>query len=261
MLLAKLKGAASNTAEFILELIFPSVCTVCGKLYAKSSFNDKTHICPECMKKVRFTHSSPSVCKKCSRPIDSDSILCAGCQVSSHCFDVAFSCILYENEMRSSLLTYKFNDARYKYRDFAEIILAEAARISPFPKVDIICSVPVSKKRRKQRGFDHVAPLAKYISKKSGVPYCKGALLKVKDTPPQSILSFRERQLAVKGAFKLNDAHAVRGKSVLLLDDIYTTGATVSEAAKILKRAGAEYVAVMTLCITPDLDIGDDLKI
>lgn len=257
----KFKSVADYAVQFILELIFPPRCTVCDNLYTKSSFRDKTHICHKCIEKVRFTQDGSSNCKKCSRPIEPNNILCAGCQVSSHSFDVAFSCVLYENEIRSSLLAYKFNDARYKYRNFAEIILSEVKRFSPFPPVDVICSVPVSKKRKKNRGYDHVAPIAKYISKKSDVPYCKGALLKIKDTPPQSTLSFKERQLSVRGAFKVTNPEAVRGKSVLLLDDIYTTGATVSEIARILKRAGATYVTVLTLCITPDINIGDELKI
>ena len=255
-----IKIILSNLSAFFLDLIFPPRCIICNEIFPKTEFCEKIHICHKCEDKVRFLKSFSSVCKKCSRPIDDDNILCAGCQVLTHSYDVCFSCVLYENEMRESLLSYKFNDARYKYRDFAEIMLSEMNRISPFPHVDIICSVPVSKKRKKRREFDHTACISEYISKKTGIPYSKKALIKIKDTPPQSTLSFKERQLSVKGAFKVQDKSAVFEKTVLLIDDIYTTGATVSEIAKILKRAGARYVVAFTLCITPDIDTGDDLK-
>lgn len=254
------KRIAYGTFKFLSSIFYPPRCIICNKLFCKQSFDDDIFICSKCKKQVKFTSSSSSLCKKCSRPIDDGNILCNGCQISQHYFDVGFSCVLYETQMRTSLLSYKFGNARYKYRVFSRILYDYLINIIPFPPVDVICSVPIGEKRKQKRGFDHVAPFARYISLKTKLPYDKKALLKIKESVPQSKLSFKERQLAVKGAFKVMNPEFVKDKSVLLIDDIYTTGATASEISKILKRAGAKYVAILTLCITPEINTGDDLK-
>ena len=256
----KITHIAKQICKFFLDLLYPPRCVICDELYCKNNFGDNIYICSSCKEKVRFTASAPHLCKKCSRPIDEERILCNACQISQHYYDVSFSCALYENEMRTSLLSYKFGTGRYKYRIFSQILYNHMMHTTPFPCADVICSVPSGKKRKKKRGFDHVLPFAKYISRKTKLPYDSKALYKIKETKPQSKLSFKERQLSVKGAYKVIKPEFVKGKSVLLIDDIYTTGATVSEISRILKRAGARYVAVLTLCITPEINIGDDLK-
>jgi len=251
----------SSISENLAEFLFPPRCVICDKIYPKDSFKSKIYICDDCHKKVHFVRNFSSNCKKCSRPIDSDSIICSVCQVTKRHFDASFSCLIYEKDVRQSLLLYKFGESQHKYRTFAEIMLAEMNNISPFPKIDIICPVPLSKKRKRKRGFDHMASIAKYISSKTGLPLSLKAIKKLKDIPPQSKLSFKERQLSVGGAFKVTRPTDVSGKSVLLIDDIYTPGATTSEISKILKRAGAKSVFVLTLCITHKIDTGDDFKI
>lgn len=243
-----------NVSGFIADFIFPPRCALCGKVYRKTSFTEKVYICDHCKSKIRFTENFSSLCKKCSRPISDDDILCLGCQIFRHNFDIGFSCALYEKEMRLSLLSYKFSEQHYKYRTYAAIMLDKIQNTSPFPEFDVIATVPLSKKRRKKRGFDHVAPIARYLSKATGIHYEKNGIIKIKDTPPQSKLTLEERRLSVKGAFKVNDKSDFRGKSVLLIDDIYTTGSTVDEIAKILKKKGAEYITVLTLCITKNIE-------
>lgn len=236
--------------DFILELIFPPRCMICSELYPKKDLKNKLYICDECKKKVQFTDDFSSVCKKCSRPIDEESLLCPLCMVSGYHFDAALSCAVYENDIRLALLSYKFNNERYKYRMFAELLLDSLEKSPHYMSADIICSVPISKRRKKKRGFDHTLLISRYISHKTGIPYAKGALAKLKETPPQSKLSFSERKLAVRGAFNVKKPSLVHGKNVILIDDILTTGATVSEISRILKRAGAKRVIVLTICIT-----------
>ena len=261
MNLRKLFIPLVNISEAILELFFPPRCGICEKIQPRFSFKDKTYLCSDCRKKLHFVRDFSSNCKKCSRPIEHDSLICYVCQVTQKHFDAAFSCTIYKSEIREALLLYKFGDSRHKYRAFAEIMLNEMKNISPFPNIDVICQVPSGKKRKKKRGFDHTLEITKYIARKTGLSHSPKAIIKLKDTIPQSKLNFKERQEAVKGAFKINIPSDIRGKSVLLIDDIYTTGATASEVSKILKRAGAKSVFVLTLCITQTIDIGDDFKI
>ncbi|MBE7027770.1 MAG: ComF family protein [Ruminococcaceae bacterium] len=246
----KISKAVSVFFDFLLELIFPPRCMICSEIYSKNDLKNKLYICENCHRKVRYISEFDSVCRKCSRPIEDGNIICPLCQVSTYFFDAALSCAVYENDIRNALLSYKFGDQRYRYREFAQMILSSLASSPHFMQTDVICSVPISNKRRKKRGFDHIHPISKYISAKTGIPYAKGAIVKIKDVPPQSKLSFKERRLSVAGVFKVALPSAVRGKSVILIDDILTTGSTVSEISKILKRAGAKRVVVLTICIT-----------
>lgn len=253
MYFRKIVGFFSTIISSFLNFIFPPQCVVCDKVYKKTRFGEEIYICKDCMKKIYFTDNFSSTCKKCSRPID-DGLICIGCQIVRHDFDVAFSCTLYKTEMRKSLLSYKFSDQHHKYRTYARILADKINTISPFPDFDVVVSVPLSKKRLKKRGFDHLLPIARHISKETKKPYIKNSIIKIKDTPPQSTLTFEERRASVKGAFKVNDKIDFHDKSVLLIDDIYTTGSTVDEISKILKKKGAKHVTVLTLCITPSIE-------
>ncbi|MBE7039772.1 MAG: ComF family protein [Ruminococcaceae bacterium] len=257
-LIRKILEAVSVFFDFLLELIFPPRCLICSEIYPKNDLKTKLHICGNCRKKIRFISEFDSVCRKCSRPIEDGNILCPLCQVSGYSFDAALSCAVYENDLRKALLSYKFGGQRYKYREFAEMILFSLASSPHYMQADVICSVPISNKRKKKRGFDHIHPISKYISFKTGIPYAKGVIAKIKEVPPQSKLSFKERRLSVAGAFKVMNPCVVRDKTVILIDDIMTTGATVSEISRILKRAGAKRVIVLTICITKLKRKGDE---
>lgn len=249
-IMKKLLSVISDCTEFILELFFPPRCLLCSEIFPKKNLKTELYLCDTCRKEISFLSGYRSLCIKCSRPIDDDNILCPLCQVCGYHFDSALSCCIYEKDVRKALLSYKFGDARYKYRSFAEMMLPVLTESPYYSYADVICSVPVSKSRRKERGFDHMHPISKYISAKTKIPYAKDAIIKVKDVPPQSKLSFSERKSSVKGAFKVARASSIRGKTVILIDDILTTGATVSEISKVLKQAGAERVIVLTICIT-----------
>lgn len=244
----------TNIFKFIADLFYPPKCVICNDLYTKTSFSDSIYICESCQDKIRYVNDFTHRCKKCSRPIPEDSILCLGCQITQHSYNVAFSCLLYENEMRKSLLSYKFYNAQYKWKTYAEIMLSVINENKHFPHFDLIVSVPLSQKRKEERKFDHVAPFAQFISQKKNVCYINDAIYKVKETISQSKLTFKERFESVKGAYKPNPNVDFCGKHILLIDDIYTTGATVNEISKILKKKGAAYVTVLTLCIRPNIE-------
>ena len=116
-----------------------------------------------------------------------------------------------------------------------------------FENTDIIIPVPVHKTRLKERGFNHAGELAKIIADKNNILYDENVLIRVKNTKPQYTLSYEERKGNIEGAFKVVDKERICGKRLMLVDDIFTTGATVNECAKMLKMAGAEYVSVFEL--------------
>jgi ComF family protein len=113
-------------------------------------------------------------------------------------------------------------------------------------QIDTILPVPLHRSRERERGFNQAYILAKVLSRRYGVPILKGVLGRIRPTPPQTGKR-RERMRNVRGAFQVHYPERIRGQSILLIDDVYTTGATVNECAKVLMKAGARAVWVYTL--------------
>lgn len=124
-------------------------------------------------------------------------------------------------------------------------ILASSV-LAPGPH-DLVVPVPLHKTRLRQRGFNQAAVLGKWLAGRRGVPLDPFVLLRTRATPTQVGLSEKERSANVAGAFAVRNRDAVRNRSILLVDDVYTTGATVAECAKVLRRAGARRVDVLVL--------------
>ena len=112
---------------------------------------------------------------------------------------------------------------------------------------DIILAVPISKQRKKERGYNQSALIARKIANKAGILYKENVIIKVKHNAKQSTLNMKERAENVKNAYKVVDLETIHNKKVLLIDDIYTTGNTLKECSKVLKQAGAKMVNVLTI--------------
>ena len=112
---------------------------------------------------------------------------------------------------------------------------------------DVLIPVPLHKERLRERGFNQALLLVRELSRRTGIPYRKRVLQKKRPTVPQVKLSGVEREKGVRGAFHLLEKEEVEGKSILLVDDVYTTGATVNECARVLLAGGAKRVDVLTL--------------
>jgi len=154
----------------------------------------------------------------------------------------------YKDNVRLSLLRYKFFGRR-SYAVAYGRILAMQLQSRQFDDFDVLTWVPVGPRRRRKRGYDQVELLGKYVARELGVPL-KRTLKKIRNTPPQSgIPSAASRRANVLGAYKAVDADTWRGKRILLLDDIITTGATASECAKTLLLAGAKEVTCAAVAV------------
>ena len=112
---------------------------------------------------------------------------------------------------------------------------------------DLLLPVPLHRQRLRERGFNQALLLAQDLSRRTGIPCNKRILQKKKPTLPQVNLSGPEREKGVRGAFQVTEKKKLKGKSILLVDDVYTTGATVNECSKVLMAGGAERVDVLTL--------------
>jgi ComF family protein len=113
--------------------------------------------------------------------------------------------------------------------------------------VDVIIPVPLHPKREKKRGFNQAQIIAKELAELEGVRLLEGVLVKTKNIPPQTFLQLKEREKNVRGAFRVNKEEEIKGRVVLLVDDVYTTGSTIRECSSVLKKAGAKEVKALTI--------------
>ncbi len=160
-------------------------------------------------------------------------------------FDRTRGAFLYEGIVREIISLFKYQGQR-KLSDFLATYLLEP--LSELGNPDLLVPVPLHPVKRRSRGFSQTELLARSLSKLTGIPV-RTPLIRVKNTRPQVKLAMRERKINVKGAFVLKAKEEVKGKKVLLIDDVMTTGHTLSEAARTLKRAGAISVFGLVVAI------------
>ncbi|MBF0538392.1 MAG: ComF family protein [Nitrospirae bacterium] len=193
-------------------------------------------------------------CSICCKPIVNASIandstgevsgLCQDCEEQRPFYTSAFAFGVYEGVLREAIIRYKFAPIKRLCRPLAELLCS-----LPIPKVDMITAIPVTRKRLIERGFNQTILLARRLSGEFGIALADDVVLKVRDTGHQVHLSREERLVALQGAFEV--AGDVRGKRILLVDDVLTTGATTNECTKALLSAGAKevYVAVLARAV------------
>lgn len=145
------------------------------------------------------------------------------------------------------MIKYKFNEKSYLYKMFCEIIIKNKNACEFLESYDIIIPVPMNKKKKRKRGYNQTELIAKEIAKYFDIQVDIKSLIKEKHTPMQSSLGKNERIKNVQNVYKVLYPEKIKGKNVLLLDDIYTTGATIDECKKMLQQAGTKKVGVFII--------------
>jgi ComF family protein len=169
---------------------------------------------------------------------------CGDCREKPPKFDRAVSAAVYENALAEAIHLFKYSKKANWSRPLGRLL---CTRVADFGKLDVILPVPLHSKRLRQREFNQSLLLAREVSLASGIPLQVDNLRRMRWTLPQIELNGDERRKNVRGAFEVIRPDRVQDQSVLLIDDVYTTGATVNECARVLKRAGAETVNVLTV--------------
>ena len=229
----------------ILSFLFPSPCVVCQKPAGRNRF-----VCNSC--KEHLTLLKPGAfCKTCLAPLPSGAELCGKCLSNSPAYGQLVACVSYQGILRNSLHRYKFGGRSDLHTSFAMLMCAQLLSFG-CTDFDVVVPTPLSKERLRERGFNQAELIAKDIAKQFHAPCVSNALKKCRDTERQSELDMHQRDRNVRGAFALSSPDAVRGKKVLLVDDIFTTGATMREAAKTLSAVSKS----VTACVLAKTDIG-----
>ena len=229
--------------KFILDLILPEFCSGCGK--------EGTIFCEACLKELRQSFLYPK-CFYCGAksPAGKRSPAgrtCLSCQKNTNIY-AFFSSFPYSNNDIKTLI----HQLKYKrISKIAAILGAELGeyflKMSPkIPPNSLIIPIPLHKHRHIERGFNQSELIAKFISKKIKIPILT-ALKKIKSTPDQTELSGEKRRKNIKGVFSITNQEQIKGKNIILVDDVKTTGSTIEEAAGILKKSGAKRIWALTV--------------
>lgn len=200
----------------ILEVIFPPICGICEKI-------GEGYICNNC-----FTEIEKYILEK-------------------ECKNEVFHLLKYDGIIREKMILYKFNDRSYLHSMFYEIFVKNKNACEFLKRYDIIIPVPIHKKRMKKRGYNQSELIAKKLAKEFDMTIYTDVLKKQKNTVPQSSLGKKDRIKNAQNVYKVENAQKILNNNVVILDDIYTTGATTSECKKILELAGAKKVGIITI--------------
>lgn len=220
-----------NIIETGLDLIFPQVCGICGKLNKKS-------LCKKCENQLNKTAEFKTLDKKESN-------------LNDKYFNELIYIFNYEGIIRKTILDYKFNQKSYLYKTFVNFILKNKNIFEKIKNYDKIIPVPISKKRMKERGYNQSFLIAKQIAKNinyyKNIEICNNVLIKVKNITEQSKLNKQDRLKNIQDVYKLKNKELINNKKILLVDDIYTTGSTVNECSKILLDANPKEIGVLVI--------------
>ncbi len=235
-----------NIFNKVLDVVYPNhvKCVFCGEETSETSVYD---CCKKCWHELPFIKSS---CPRCGGPIlEGSSGVCLDCKRNNYDFDQAKSVFIYEGKVLSAVHRYKYNACLNFSTPFAQFMAEIYASWNICP--DYITAVPMFKDKEKERGYNQAKCLATELSKMFNLPYIDFCV-KVTDNPSQTNFSFAERSKNVLNAYKFNREHKklIKNKTVLLIDDVFTTGATSSEVSRVLKNAGASAVYVLTFAHT-----------
>ncbi|MFC1498701.1 double zinc ribbon domain-containing protein [Verrucomicrobiota bacterium] len=228
----------------LIDLVYPRVCAGCNR----PVYEESAHVCWDCM--AGFEIIQEPFCSICGDPADGmveHEYICSMCRGKSRFFDLARSAVRYRGSLRSVLHSFKYERATCLTYDFVPFLSACVNTHYSDVNFDAVVCVPLYSKKERERTYNQSVLLAGSLAGSLGLPFFRRAISRIKDTRTQTDLSFSERCINVRRAFNTTAREWVEGRTVLLVDDVMTTGATVSACSRVLKEAGAAGVYVVTV--------------
>lgn len=245
----KVYQGIKNILKILLDFIYPKniTCIICDKpIYLDNSYS----MCKDCFKELQFIKDG---CLKCGRPIINHSLemedisCCSECYNKTYYFDRGISCIEYDTISKKIALDFKYKSKTYFCKYIAQI-MSEKILLEDI-RADYLLFVPIHKKRLRKRGFNQSEKIAKDLGDILDIPVID-CIDRIKNTKRLHRLSRKEREDEVKNSFRVRDnENILKNKNIILIDDIFTTGATTNEISKVLKLSCVNKITVVTLLI------------
>jgi ComF family protein len=228
----------------IFQFLLPPQCPCCENFLGEG----QKGMCPDCLLQIHWIESP--FCSVCGVPFVSkevESHVCGACVSNKKYFTMARALGFYAGSLREAIHRWKYEGKAYLSSFFGRWMAEGLSRYWDPLFFDFLIPVPLHSQRLRERGFNQSLLLVKELSRRTGIPYRKRILQKKRPTIPQVNLSGAERERGVRGSFHVIGGEEMERRSVLLIDDVYTTGATVNECSKVLLVEGATRVDVLTL--------------
>jgi ComF family protein len=228
--------SAETSVKKILDFIFPPNCIICSEIDHSSRY---PFLCSRCISD--FKPILTPLCTICGSPFfssDTERHTCLACLNSKPRFDGSRSAGIYEGTLEKALKAFKYGRARQLAKPLADFILSRSESFIDEIHFDLVVPVPTGPRKLKERGFNQALLIARLISKKLGHHLNFENLYKSRETTPQVEFQINERRKNVQGSFAVRDSSVFENKSVLLIDDVFTTGSTLNECARVLKKEG-----------------------
>jgi ComF family protein len=231
----------------LFTVFFPATCALCKNAVEDVALGVVCQLCWETVKPFQG-----ELCSQCgyafaSQNLCSERLLCGGCRRGLFQFDFARAYSRFEDPLREIIHQFKYRAHPSLAKPLAGLLFSVYQSNVEGLSADLVIPVPMHKSRQRERGFNQACELSKYFGKLAHIPLQSGLLMRIKPTRVQAGLSRRERRLNLVGSFQVSSRERIKDKRVMLIDDVFTTGATVNECAKLLRQNGAQRVNVLTL--------------
>lgn len=243
-----MSASAANFKTWLnagLAFVYPEACQLCGTNRAKL---EEGLVCSRCWQQVRFIR--PPFCERCGLPFEGEittTFECANCREMELHFSSARSAVVAGGVVLEAIHRYKYQQAMWFEPFLADLFLREALPVVRGQKWDCVVPVPLHPVKEREREFNQAARLAAHLARAASLPLKDDWLRRVLPTTTQTRLSRQQRAANMLGAFALAGGVKLHGERVIVVDDVFTTGATTSACAKVLLRAGAGEVCVWTV--------------
>lgn len=234
------KNFASYMYDSLVGFVFPPQCVVCDCLHEGRHF----FLCDKCERSLELLEKP--FCPQCGNPIEPDETKCRICLGKNNISRV-WALGHYDEHFRALIHAFKYADiipaGKYLGRCLAEFIGDSVSGAD----VDLIIPIPLHSSRQRKRGFNQSLLIAEILGEAFDIPVDNVSLIRVRKTRDQTGLNRTERAKNMHGAFAIDGMEFIQGKSIILVDDVTTSGATAGEAAKVLRGSGARYVQLAVL--------------
>ena len=236
----------SSFLRKFLHVLFPSTCAQCK---APLWDDPVPFVCRDCWATV--VPISTPCCPHCGGPFSSPVALdhspmhtCGACRTKPLAFTQAWSVFPYQSPLKEAIIGFKYHGKRSLTKPFLQAMIPA---LPTLPTIDVLMPIPLHAKRLREREYNQSLLLAHGLSQHLRIPLLVSCLLRVRETAPQTSLSRADRLTNLHRAFAVKEASKIKGQCILLIDDVYTTGTTLHECAKVLRKAGSGSVYGLTL--------------
>jgi competence protein ComFC len=234
-----------NYLNATLSFFFPEVCQICEVARASSS---EGYVCSDCWKQVRFI--KPPYCERCGLPFEGEittGFECTNCREMELHFSSARSAVAARGVVLEAIHRYKYQRALWFEPFLLDLLIREAGPGLGWSKWDCLVPVPLHPAKKREREFNQADRLARQLGRCLGIPVRSDLLTRVLPTRTQTLLTREQRAANMRRAFTMRKCEKLNAERIVLIDDVFTTGATTNSCARVLRAAGAAEVCVWTV--------------